>query len=163
MTILVGEVIAGVDTHADTHHAAVIDTNGKRLDDMKFPTTHGGYAALVGFITSFGAVIRVGVEGTGFYGVGLYRYLRDTGLEVVEAIRYLLVTRRNAVKARTATQIQIKTLLITAPEELLQRFRGFTDKAMIQGLARLRPHASDIISAVLKLLRVATNSFWRRS
>ena len=196
MTTLVGEVIAGVDTHADTHHAAVIDTNGKRLDDMQFPTTHGGYAALVGFIASFGAVIRVGVEGTGSYGAGLSRYLRDKGLEVVEvirpnrqvrrmqgksdpidayaaaataltesnhpvpksadgpveAIRYLLVTRRSAVKARTAAQIQIKTLLITAPEDLRQRFRGITNKAMIQGLARSRPNASDTISAALKLL-----------
>ena len=196
MTTLVREVIAGVDTHADTHHAAVIDTNGKRLGDMKFPTTHGGYAALVGFITSFGAVIRVGVEGTGSYGAGLSRYLRDTGLEVVEvirpnrqvrrmqgksdpidayaaaataltesnhpvpksadgpveAIRYLLVTRRSAVKARTAAQIQIKTLLITAPEDLRQRFRGITNKAMIQGLARSRPNASDTISTALKLL-----------
>lgn len=196
MTILVREVIAGVDTHADTHHAAVIDTNGKRLDDMQFPTTHGGYAALVGFITSFGAVIRVGVEGTGSYGAGLSRYLRGTGLDVVEvirpnrqvrrmqgksdpidayaaaatalteshhpvpksadgpveAIRYLLVTRRSGVKARTAAQIQIKTLLITAPEDLRQRFRGITNKAMLQGLARSRPNASDTISTALKLL-----------
>ena len=40
------EVYAGVDTHADTHHAAVIDQNGKHLADAQFPTTPAGYAAL---------------------------------------------------------------------------------------------------------------------
>lgn len=196
MTTLTREVIAGVDTHADTHHAAVIDANGARLGDMKFPTTGGGYAALLGFIASFGSIIRVGIEGTGSYGAGLSRHLRDAGLEVVEvirpnrqvrrmhgkfdpidayaaavtalaesqhpvpksadgpveAIRYLLVTRRSAVKARTAAQIQIKTLLVTAPEVLRQRFRGATDKALIQNLARLRPNAADTIAAALKSL-----------
>lgn len=196
MTTLVGEVIAGVDTHADTHHAAVIDTNGKHLGDMQFPTTHAGYAALLGFIASFGTVVRVGIEGTGSYGAGLSRHLRDAGFEVVEvirpnrqvrrmrgksdpidayaaaatalaesqhpvpksadgpveAIRYLLVTRRSAVKARTAAQIQIKTLLVTAPELLRQRFRSMTDKALIQGLARLRPSPADPIAAALKSL-----------
>jgi hypothetical protein len=99
MTTLVGEVIAGVDTHADTHHAAVIAANGKHLVDMQFPTTHGGYAALFGFIASFGAVTRVGIEGTGSYGAGLSRYLWDVGL----AARFLYLRgfqRPNQAKGR---------------------------------------------------------------
>lgn len=87
MTTPFSEVIDGVDTHADTHHAAVIDSNGRRLGDMQFPTTVAGYAALHGFIGSFGAVSRVGVEGTGSYGAGLSRFLRAAGIEVVEVIR----------------------------------------------------------------------------
>lgn len=49
-------VIAGVDTHADTHHAAVIDTHGRQLGDAKFPTTPVGYRALAAFIGAFGGV-----------------------------------------------------------------------------------------------------------
>ena len=87
MTTNAVEVIAGVDTHADTHHAAVIDVTGKKLADAQFPTTQAGYAALVAFIITFGTVVRVGVEGTGSYGAGLSRHLRKESLEVVEVIR----------------------------------------------------------------------------
>ena len=38
------------------------------------------------------------------------------GAGQVEAIRYLLVARRSAVKARTAAIVQIKSLLVTAPD-----------------------------------------------
>ena len=46
MTTRLEKIFAGVDTHADTHHAAVIDSNGKQLGDAQFPTTPAGYAAL---------------------------------------------------------------------------------------------------------------------
>ena len=81
----------------------------------------------------------------------------------VEAIRYLLVTRRSAVKARTAAQIQIKTLLVTAPEELRQRFRGACDTTLIKGLARLRPTGTGPIAAALRCSRAATSSSQRKS
>lgn len=190
------DVIAGVDTHAETHHAAVIDTNGRHLADKQFPATATGYAALLSFIGSFGFVVRVGIEGTGSYGAGLSRHLREAGLEVVEvirpnrqvrrlrgksdpldayeaartalveslhptpksadgpveAIRYLLVARRSAMKARTAAQVQIKTLLVTAPEPLRARLRNTNDKTLITTLARLRPGPGDGISTALRTL-----------
>ncbi|MFU8872419.1 transposase [Micromonospora sp. SL4-19] len=37
-------VIGGVDTHRDTHHAAVIDSTGGLLADDEFPATSDGYA-----------------------------------------------------------------------------------------------------------------------
>jgi hypothetical protein len=37
-------VIGGVDTHRDTHHAAVIDSTGGLLGDAEFPATSDGYA-----------------------------------------------------------------------------------------------------------------------
>ncbi len=187
MTTIEAEVFAGVDTHADTHHAAVIDSNGKHLGDTQFPTTKAGYAALAAFITATGHLVRVGVEGTGSYGSGLSRHLREHGIEVVEvirpnrqvrrmqgksdpvdayaaaktalvetnhtipktadgpveAIRFLIVARRSAIKARTAAQVQIKTLLITAPEPLRARFQATSDKALIADLARLRPSTTN--------------------
>jgi transposase len=81
------QVVAGVDTHADTHHAAVLDLAGRRLADASFPATGAGYAALTAFIQSFGSVKRIGVEGTGSYGSGLARHLADEGLIVREVIR----------------------------------------------------------------------------
>ena len=71
------EVYAGVDTHAGTHHAAVVDSLGRHLGDHEFITSAAGIAALYAFICSFGTLIRVGVEGTASYGATLTTYLRD--------------------------------------------------------------------------------------
>ena len=48
----------------------------------EFPATSGEYRRLLGWLAGFGPVARVGVEGTGSYGVGLARYLRAAGVEV---------------------------------------------------------------------------------
>ncbi|WP_016693602.1 hypothetical protein [Rhodococcus rhodochrous] len=32
------EIVAGVDTHSDTHHVAVHGITGTRLDDLPVPT-----------------------------------------------------------------------------------------------------------------------------
>ncbi|MDQ1076350.1 MULTISPECIES: transposase [Microbacterium] len=83
MTNVTLEVVGGVDTHADTHHAAVVDTAGRQLADRQFPTTEAGYVALIGFLVSFGTLLRVGVEGTGSYGAGLARALRARACQMV--------------------------------------------------------------------------------
>jgi len=80
-------VIGGVDTHRDTHHAAVIDSTGGLLGDAEFPATTAGYADLLAWMRSFGRVTAVGVEGTGSYGAGLARYLTSKKLPVVEVDR----------------------------------------------------------------------------
>jgi len=64
-----------VDTHADVHHAAVVDELGRWLGDRGFATTSAGYAELWGWAGSFGAIAAAGVEGTSSYGAGLTRYL----------------------------------------------------------------------------------------
>lgn len=69
------EIFGGVDTHALTHHAAVVDAVGRELADREFPATPAGYKALRKWMTSFGRLASVGVEGTGSYGAGLNRGL----------------------------------------------------------------------------------------
>lgn len=93
------EVIVGVDTHADTLHAAVIDTTGQRLDDAGFPATGAGYAALLAFAASYGRIGRVGVEGTASYGAGLADHLRAAGVDVREVIRPSRQHRRRRGKS----------------------------------------------------------------
>ena len=88
------EVAGGVDTHQDTHTAAVIDLVGRVLGSQQFPATAVGYAALLAWMRRFGRVWRVGVEGTGAYGAGLARRLRDEGVEVIEVDRPNRKTRR---------------------------------------------------------------------
>ena len=55
-------VIAGIDTHADTHHVAVINEYGKPLADKEFLAVGSGYRKIVEFITSYGSVAAVGLK-----------------------------------------------------------------------------------------------------
>lgn len=77
-------VIAGVDTHADTHHAAVIDTQGRHLADRGFAATAAGYQQLLEWVAGHGVIDTVGVELTGSYGAALTRYLTGAGVTVRE-------------------------------------------------------------------------------
>ena len=92
-------VIGGVDTHADVHVAAAVDHNGGVLGIESFPTTQGGYEELAGWMAGHGLIERVGVEGTGSYGVGLARFLATTGIDVVEVDRPNRQTRRKYGKS----------------------------------------------------------------
>ncbi|MDJ0424271.1 transposase, partial [Dietzia kunjamensis] len=87
-------VIAGVDTHGQTHHAAVIDSLGRHLADREFPATGSGYRQLLSWLGGHGTVQAVGVEGTGAYGAELSRVLARAGLPVVEVDRPDRKTRR---------------------------------------------------------------------
>ena len=92
-------VIGGVDTHASTHHAAVILMTGRRLADAQFPATAAGYADLLGWLRGFGRLVAVGVEGTGSYGKGLARHLHGAAVRVVEVNRPDRRQRRRAGKS----------------------------------------------------------------
>ena len=59
-----------------------------------------------------------------------------------QALSVLLTTRQSAVHAATKAQQQLFSLVIAAPEEIRQRFRGQRLPAMIATAARLRCHRS---------------------
>jgi len=80
-------VILGVDTHADAHVAVALDGLGRRLGHTTVPSTEAGYAMLLAWAEDFGALERVGVEGSGSFGLGLARFLGARGVEVVEVSR----------------------------------------------------------------------------
>ena len=64
-------VVAGVDTHKDTHHVAVLNAaTGAGLGDMRVPATPAGYDRLHDFVRSHGRIRMIGIEGTGSYGAG---------------------------------------------------------------------------------------------
>jgi transposase len=185
MIATTGPVTGGVDTHGQTHHAAVLDGLGRCLSDREFPTTPVGYRGLLLWLRGHGELGRVGVEGTGTYGAALSRYLRTEGVMVievdrpdrktrrakgksdaldayaaarsvlsgvatgapksrdgrVEAIRALRVARASAVKARTQTINQLKSLLVSGPADLREQLRDLTTTGQIVACAKLRPTA----------------------
>ena len=80
-------ITGGVDTHADLHVAAALDSVGGLLGVQEFPATAAGYAELLGWLRSLGNLALAGVEGTGSYGAGLARHLAAAGIRVVEVDR----------------------------------------------------------------------------
>jgi transposase len=178
-------VVGGVDTHRDVNVAAVVDMNGGVLGVESFPTTADGHRCLSSWMSGFGVIERVGIEGTGAYGAGLARHFVAAGVVVIEvdrpdrqkrrrlgksdqldaveaargalsgrcqgraksgdghaeALRALLVAKRSARSTRIGTIVQLRHLMFTAPDELRARLGGLTATQLVNGAAKLRPHA----------------------
>lgn len=176
-------VTVGVDTHADTHHAVVLDEHGTRLAGAGFAADPAGYRELMAWAGSFGAIEVVAVESTGSYGAGLTRYVtasqftvvevnqphvqrrallgKDDAIDaesaaraamsgqataiakdttgVVESIRVVLNARDSAVKSRTRALVQLRMLLVTAPDDLRSSLRDLTTTALLSACRGLRP------------------------
>jgi transposase len=87
VTNLARSITGGVDTHLDVHVAAALDERGTLLGVESFSTTERGYKKLLGWLSDFGPLELVGVEGTGSYGAGLTRHLQAEHVRVVEVDR----------------------------------------------------------------------------
>jgi transposase len=93
------DIVLGVDTHGQTHHAALIDRLGRHLEDAEFPVTPAGDRRLLAWGRRHGSLRAAGVEGTGSYGTGLVRFLRGAGVLVIEVNRPDCSARRMAGKS----------------------------------------------------------------
>jgi transposase len=87
VTTVARSITGGVDTHLDVHVAAALDERGALLGVESFSTTEVGYKKLLGWLSDFGPVELIGVEGTGSYGAGLTRHLQSEHVRVVEVDR----------------------------------------------------------------------------
>jgi transposase len=127
MGMLEGQVqfVIGVDTHRDTHTAAVCDPTGAVLAHLTMATTSAGHRQLLGWVQRQAPGSRVwAIEGTGSFGAGLTSLLADQGELVVEVDRPKRPARRNGAKsdALDATRAAREVL---AREHLAQpRARG---------------------------------------
>ena len=132
-------VYGGVDTHEDVHVGAVIDATGRLLGTKSCPTTPIGLRGMVRWMAGHGTVVKVGVEGTGTYGLGLQRVLQQAGVQVIEVNR---------------------------PNRQLRRTRGKSDtvdaeaaaRAVLAGHATVVPKSRDGIVESIRVLRIALES-----
>jgi transposase len=135
-------VYGGIDTHADTHHVAVIDVHGRPLGDVKVAATAAGYRQAVRFIGRWPQVAKVGVECTGSYGAGVTRELTAAGHTVIEVNR---------------------------PNRFDRHARGKTDvfdaysaaEAAMTGRAGAAPKGADGLVEALRVLRTTRTSALR--
>ena len=132
-------ITGGVDTHRDVHVAAALDPLGGLLGTESFGTDPAGYKALLSWLEGFGAVTKIGVEGTGSYGAGLARHLRRSGVEVIE------VDRPNRQKRRSSGK--------SDPLDAVEAARG-----ALSGRATGSPKSRDGAVEAIRVLVVAKRS-----
>ena len=92
-------VVGGVDTHKDFHVAAALDVQGRCRGSQTFAASARGYTSLLSWLRRYGEVVCVGVEGTGSWGAGLSRHLRDAGVSVIDVNRPSRQLRRQRGKS----------------------------------------------------------------
>lgn len=127
-------IILGVDTHKDFHHAALITGWGEPIADRAFEATPAGYGQLLAWASGYGFITRAGVEGTGSYGAGLTGLLLARSVSVIDVI---------------------------APDRQLRRLHGKTDqldaynaaRAVLDGRATTTPKTRDGSVEALRVLR----------
>jgi transposase len=132
-------VTLGVDTHADAHVAAALDHLGRELGTITVATTTRGFKQLVEWASQFGVIDRAGIEGTGCWGAGLARWMRDEGFVVIEVDRPNRRTRRRHGKSDTIDAIAAA-------------------RAVQSGEASGTPKAGDGDVEAIRMLRVAYRS-----
>lgn len=126
-----GRLVAGIDTHKNTHHVAVVDHLGRPVADHQFPATGRGYAQVIEFFHASGPVDRVGVEGTGSYGVGIARELALAGFTVIEIIRQNRQARRLRGKSDPIDAHQAALAVLTGTDTVPKTADGKVESLRI--------------------------------
>jgi transposase len=94
------ELVIGVDTHKDTHTAAVVTAvSGAVVTQVTVPATPVGYQQLLQLAARQPGQRVWAVEGTGGYGAGLTRFLAAHQEQVVELDRPKRAARRHGAKS----------------------------------------------------------------
>lgn len=177
------DLVAGVDTHSDTHTLAILTGVGTVVSTETFTADKRGYQDVITALADAGGVTLVGVEGTNSYGAGLTRALTRADYTVTEvlrptrqvrrmhgksdpidaiaaartvlagdglstakdtespaeSLRFLLTARAQLVQAMTALVSSIRSLLVTADEDLRASYRGLSTTKLIGRLTASRP------------------------
>jgi transposase len=94
------ELVIGVDTHKDTHTAAVVTAaTGAVVEQATVPATPAGYRQLLQLAGQQPGQRVWAIESTGGYGAGLTRFLSANHEQVVELDRPKRTARRHGAKS----------------------------------------------------------------
>jgi transposase len=94
------ELVIGVDTHKDTHTAAVVQAvSGGVITQATVPAIPAGYRQLLRLADRHHGQRVWAIEGTGGYGAGLTRFLQAHGEQVLELDRPKRAARRHGARS----------------------------------------------------------------
>jgi transposase len=117
-------MVIGVDTHKETHSAALLNELGVVQGGLEVAASVAGYRQLLGWARSTsGARVWV-VEGTGSYGAGLAKYLSEQDEVVYEGDHPKRSWRGPAGKSDQLDAIWVAKEALSRPRPNLPRARG---------------------------------------
>jgi transposase len=146
------EFVIGVDTHADTHTAAVLAVGTRALlATLTVPADADGYSRLLELAETHGGLRAWAIEGAGGYGAGLARHLAEHEEIVVELDRPVRPARRNgaksdAIDAERAARDALTRTQLAAP-------KTGPERAALQALLTARRSAVDAATTAQRQLR----------
>jgi transposase len=150
------DLVIGVDTHTDTHSAAVLDRLGGILAEISVPADPDGYQQLIGFAA---AHVPAGsrwwwvVEGTRSHGQGLTRHLHAAGQRVIEAPAPAASHRRRGGKSDRLDAVDAARALLARPAHTVATPRADGAREAVRILLTVRRHHTDQRTATVNLLK----------
>jgi transposase len=137
------DLIIGVDTHLDTHTAALCDARGRLISHLQVAATAAGYAQLRQWAetAAAGRPVAWAIEGTRHYGLGLARHLTSNGHQVAEIDATRHAGRRRAGKSDPIDAVRAARELLARPQQAQMRADG--DREIMRLLMLDRDNAVD--------------------
>lgn len=132
------EFVIGVDTHRDSHTAAIVRAaTGGVIEQLTVPTDAFGYRRLKAFADQHAGGARVwAIEGTGSYGAGLTSSLLEHGEWVVEIDRPARPARRNGAKSDDLDAVRAAREALSREHLAAPRARGDREALRVLMAAR---------------------------
>lgn len=147
------DYVVGVDTHVDSHTAAVVAAaTGVVGGRITVTADRAGYGRLVRFAGRCARGRRVwAVEGTGSYGAGLAAFLADRGERVVEVDRPKRPARRDGAKSDELDAIRAAQETLSREHHAVPRRRG--EREALRVLLATRESAVRSKTKAIELLK----------
>jgi transposase len=147
------DVVVAVDTHTDTHSAAVLSPVGAVLAELTVASDPAGHARLLAWASRHTEALRRVwiIDGARSHGIGLTRDLRQAGEEVIDAPRVAGQGRRRGGKSDTLDAIHIGRTALGASKLATPRSDG--DREALRILLVCRRHYTDQRTATVNLFK----------
>jgi transposase len=125
-TVSDADLVVGVDTHRDTHTAAICDGRGRVLSQRKAAAAPDGYGELLAWAAAVAAGRQLvwAIEGTRHYGLGLARHLAAADQQVAEIDSTPHVGKRRAGKSDPIDAVRAARELLARPQPGQMRADG---------------------------------------
>lgn len=155
MPIVADQVAAviGVDTHTDTHTAAVVTTTGTVLAQVSVTADATGTRQLLAWAGDHAPDAWWAIEGTRSHGQGLTRALTAAGHTVLQAPPPPATTRRRGGKSDTLDAVAAARTVLATPLDKVTIPRADGDREALRILLTCRRHHTQHRTATVNLLK----------
>jgi transposase len=129
-------MVVGVDTHKDSHSAALLDQLGSVQAALDVAVNRAGYQQLLNWARGQSRERVWAVEGTGSYGAGLASFLAEQGEVVYEGDRPQRRARGAAGKSDQLDAIRVAREALSRRYHAIPRRRGHREAMRVLMTAR---------------------------